>query len=204
MIIQPIVEGDSEVASVPILLRKICYSQGCYKVRVAAPIKMHRHQMAIEQYMRRFARIASVQPSCSLILILLDADDDCSVEIANQIKHWLTEEALEVPFEIIVIQREYEAWLIANMESLRGKCGIKADANSHSHPETVRDAKGYITSQMSGSTRYHEVSDQPSLTNAVDPVVVSSRCKSFSRLTMKLKTYCQLNHGNNCLACTEH
>lgn len=187
MIIQPIVEGQGDVDAVPVLLRRICYELGCcLTAAVAAPIRIPRSKMVQEAEIRRYARIGSFHPGCDLVLLFMDVDDDCAKELSALIRPWIEAEQLGVRFEVVAIPREFECWIIAALESLRGKRGIDANAASHGDPEQVRDAKGYITGRMVGTTKYQETSDQAALISLVDLELVRDRCPSFRRVVSKV------------------
>ena len=192
MIIQPIVEGHGEIDAVPVLLRRICYELGCCtSAKIAHPMRIPRSRMVQEKEIRRYARIASLLPGCDLILLVMDADDDCAKEISDLIRPWIRAESLCAHFEIIVIPREYECWIIAALESLQGVRGIGGNAASPQHPEQVKDAKGYITRQMEGSGRYQPTTDQAALSQLVDLYAIRRRCPSFCRLISKIESLSQ-------------
>src|SRR2546426_7135782 len=46
-----------------------------------------------------------------------------------------------VPCAVVLAHREYEAWFLASLESLRGRRGIRGDAEAHPDPEEPRDRK---------------------------------------------------------------
>jgi len=149
--------------------------------------------MVIETEIKRYLRIASLYPECGLILLFMDADEDCVKELAELLKPWLASECRNISSELIVIPREYEAWIISGLESLRGQRGISPTANSCATSEQVRDAKGYISREMVGGAKYHETSDQSALTSQVDLDLVRQRCPSFKRLIEKIESHVLLS-----------
>jgi hypothetical protein len=196
VIIQPIVEGHGEIDAVPVLLRRICYELGCCtSAKIAHPIRVPRSKMVQEAEIRRFARIASSLPGCNLILLVMDADGDCAKAISDLIRPWIITESLCAHFEIIVIPREYECWIIAALESLQGVRGIGDEAAAPRNPEQVRDAKGYITGQMAGRGRYQPTADQAALSQLVDLQAIRDRCPSFCRLISKIENLSQSISG---------
>jgi hypothetical protein len=189
VIIQPIVEGEGDLYAIPVLLRRICYDMECgLGAVIATPMKVPRSKMVKEECFKRYVRIANSQPGCKLILLFMDADDDCAKEVSEKLRSWIDEESICVKCEIIVIPREYECWLIAALESLRGIRGISENAISHTCPERVRNPKIIITKFMAGSAAYHESADQAALTGRLDLNVVRQKCKSFSRLVAKIES----------------
>ena|SRR5271157_4551732 len=75
--------------------------------------------------------------------------------------------------------REYEAWFLASIESLRGKRGIRADAESHPHPEKPKGAKGRLEERMEEGRSYSETADQAALSADFDMKPTYEKCRSF-------------------------
>ncbi|MGD0941832.1 MAG: DUF4276 family protein, partial [Terracidiphilus sp.] len=180
MIIQPIVEGHGECSAVPVLIRRICYELGhCVGAQIASPIRVPRSKMVMEAHFKHYLQIAGSQPGQKMILLFMDADDDCTKEIAERTRPWIEEEATCGRCELIVIPKEYECWFIAVLESLRGVRGISNEARSHNCPERVRNPKAILTHWMEGTTAYNECADQAALTQMMDLNALRDRCRSF-------------------------
>jgi hypothetical protein len=113
---------------------------------------------------------------------VFDSDDDPACIIGPDVKRWAQDETGEIPCEVVVVTREYEAWFIAAAESLRGVRGISPVAVSHPTPETVRDAKGVVQSYMVPGSFYSPAVDQSALTAHVDLAEVHRRCRSFRKM----------------------
>ena len=64
--------------------------------------------------------------------------------------------------------REYEAWFLASIESLRGQRGIRQDAQSHPAPEEPRGAKGQLEARLEQGRSYSETADQAALSATFD------------------------------------
>jgi hypothetical protein len=79
--IVPIVEGHSEVKSVPVLMRRILNRHGIYDVEIAKPIRVKRHQVVKEGELEKAIGLACLRPNCGAIVIILDADHDCPKEL---------------------------------------------------------------------------------------------------------------------------
>lgn len=80
--IVPIVEGHSEVKSVPVLMRRFLNQHGIYDVVIEKPIRVKRQQVIKEGQLERAIARALLRPNCGAIVIILDADDDCPKELA--------------------------------------------------------------------------------------------------------------------------
>lgn len=179
MIIQPIVEGHGEVGAVPELLRRLIAKSGNPAIEVAKPIRAHRGDLICEERLSRRLQVARAKRPDG-ILIMLDGDDDCPATLAGQIRDWATASANPIPCEVVIAHREYEAWFLGAIESLRGMRGVSHDAVSELQPEAFRDAKGRLESKMV-SGQYVETADQVALTSSFDMGAAYRSCRSFRR-----------------------
>lgn len=103
-----VVEGHGEVGAVPVLLRRIAAEQyGRVDCTVPSPHRVKRGQMISSDFLDRAVQtqMARVGPSGG-VLILLDADDDCPVQLAASLRGRLPDPRVEV----VVAVREFEAW----------------------------------------------------------------------------------------------
>lgn len=183
MNIQPIVEGYGDVAAVPVLLRRLRDEARVYQVEVNRPIRRNRSELVQEGPLRKSVQLALLQPDCGAILILFDGDDDCPRELAPTIQTWASQESHEVPCEVVIARREYEAWFLAAADSLRGRRGLRDDAAFPEDPEGPRDAKGRLEGLMRPGWSYSETADQAPLTAEFDMVAAYARSRSFRRMT---------------------
>lgn len=183
MTIQPIVEGHGEVAALPVLLRRLKAEAGAHQLQVGKPIRRRRWELLQQDLLHKAVRLALLQPDCSAILVLLDSDDDCPKELAPVLQGWAQAAAGSMPCAVVMAHREYEAWFLASIESLRGSRGIRSDAASHPRPEEPRGAKEQIERRMTQGWSYSETADQPALSARFDMRCAYARCRSFRRMT---------------------
>lgn len=196
MTIQPIVEGHGEVSAVPVLLRRLRDAAHAYTFRVNHPIRRKRSELVEELKLRTSVQLARATPECAGILIMLDADDDLACLIGPQLLNWARAEARGIPCEIVVANREYEAWFLGSLESLRGSCGIAPSAISSPHPENIRDAKGAVQAHMTPGVPYSPTAHQASLTAKIDFRKVYQACPSFQKLVRAFTAIClSAGHG---------
>src|SRR5438309_1061296 len=134
MNIQPVVEGHGEVPAVPVLLRRLRDTAQAYAIDVNPPIRKKRGELVDEGRLRNAVRVARKQEDCAAILILFDSDDDAPCQLGPRVQAWAQDEAGQTPCLVVLAHREYEAWFLAAIESLRGVRGIRADAVSHPDP----------------------------------------------------------------------
>jgi hypothetical protein len=182
MNIQPIVEGYGEVSALPVVLRRLRDVAQAYEFEVGRPIRRTRSQLVQQRPLQNAVKLALKQPHCGAIVILFDADDDCPKDLVAQLQQWAAEAAGPVPCGLVLATREYEAWFLGAIESLRGRRGIRGDAAFQGDPEAVRDAKGTLEEQMDARCSYLETTDQPALSAQFDMKMAFRRCRSFRRL----------------------
>jgi hypothetical protein len=181
-ILTPIIEGHSEVQSVPLLLRRLLAERKRYDVRVGRPVRVSRSKVVRPGELERACELARRRPEgCDAVLILLDADDDCPKELAPYLLTRAKSVCGDVPVTVILAKSEFEAWFLGGLESLRGVRGLAATARAPVAPEGIRDAKGYLSQQMIGGRTYVEVDDQPALAEKFDLALTRQRCPSFDK-----------------------
>lgn len=113
--------------------------------------------------------------------MLLDSDKDCPKELGPQIQAWAESESQPIPCAVVLAHKEFEAWFLAAMESLRGVRGIRNDAESHPEPETPRGAKAQVEARMHPGYSYSETADQAAMTAKMDLSQVYHRSRSFRK-----------------------
>ena len=182
MMIQPIVEGQGDEAAVPLLLRRLLNEAQAWGIEVARPHRKRRTQLVKKDSLQSAVGIAALRDDCAGILVLFDADDDCPKRLAPTLEEWAREAAGGKPCAVVMANREYEAWFLASIESLRGRASILRDAISHPDPEVPRDAKGELERWMPRGASYSATVDQAVLTAHLDLESAYRRCRSFRKL----------------------
>lgn len=181
--ILPIVEGQSEVEGVPVLLRRLLAELGRDDVGIARPFRVKRYQVVRPGELERAIQLGLRDRRGSrAVLVLLDADDERDPRRLETELERRCRAATSLPAAVILAQRELEAWFLGSKDALRGVCGIRPDANAPPDPEAIRGAKERLTRNMTGGRSYLEVDDQPSLAAAMDLSLAAQRCPSFARL----------------------
>jgi len=166
MKIQPLVEGYGDAEALPVLLRRLRDVSGAFSLEFHPPVRAGRAQLVSEAPLREFIRRALYQRRCSGILVLFDGDDDCPKKLAPKIRAWAQAEARQVPCEVVIAQREYEAWLFSVLDP----------AQQPRDPESVRNAKGRLPKG------YSETRHQAPLTARFDLASAYRTCRSFRRM----------------------
>ena len=186
--IVPVVEGDGEISAVPELLRRMLYHHSAentagYAVRIDRPIRQPRSRLIKEEEFKKTMGVARKQPDCSAILVLFDADKGgCPAQLGPQGVRWAQEQIGNFPVYVVVARHEYEAWLIASIETLHGKREIQSGAAPPPDVEAIRDAKGWLEKHMPAGRKYSETSDQVALTTFLDFNLAYERSDSFRKL----------------------
>jgi len=182
MVIQPLVEGYGEVVALPVLFRRLQAAAQLYGLQIVRPLRRKRSELTTEGPVRRSVRLALGTPDCAGIIILFDSDEDPACILGPDVQRWAQAEAGLIPCQAVAVTREYEAWFISAVESLRKVRGISPVAISHPTPETVRNAKGVLQACMTPGSYYSPTVDQAALTARVDLAEVHRRCRSFRKM----------------------
>jgi hypothetical protein len=164
MKIQPIVEGQGEVAAFPVLLRRLRDTAQAFTLEVAKPIRRHRPQLVHEASLKDAISLALLTPELGGIVVLFDGDDDCPAQLGPTLRTWAEAAAGPVPCEVVIAHREYETWFLAGMDPPVPQV------------ESIRDAKGRL---FEG---YIPTVDQASLSATFDMARSHARSRSFRRL----------------------
>lgn len=166
-----IVEGEGEVSALPELLRRLEPTW-----RYPRPIRFPRTKLLKDEGIIKAISIALATirdgSGSGAVLIMLDADDDCAVELARGRLNAVPE-AIRSSTQCVVAVREYEAWLVAG----------DPDHPYPDDPEARRDAKG-VLKQWYGL--YKPTADQARFTARCDWDRVRQRCRSFRKLEAAL------------------
>ena len=182
MRIQPIVEGHGDESAVPILLRRLAESASFHEIRVEKPIRRKRHELVRRDPLIRAVELALMREGCGGIVILFDADDDCPGELGPKVLEWASAAARGVRCAVALANREYEAWFLASVESIRGRRGLRVDAAYGGDPELRRGAKEAIEDLMEEGSSYSETTDQAAFTARLDLARAYARSRSFRHL----------------------
>jgi hypothetical protein len=181
-----IVEGDGEVQALPVLLRRLnsWLTHEVYAT-IQPPIRVHRDRFIRRQ--EEFERMLQLAAKKCLddgwILILMDADDDCPVTLANELYERARRVVPHRSVSVVLANREFEAWFLAAAKSIDGCRGFiwKESADSPDDSEIVRNAKGRLAERMGGAG-YHETTDQSKFAHAFDLQMARDNSRSFRKL----------------------
>jgi len=178
-----IVEGHSEVAAVPVLLRRL--QQGhdpSLSLNILRPFRAGRYKLVKPGELERIVQLIARQLEAPrAILILVDAEDDCPKELAPQLLARARQARSDTPIGVVLAKREFEAWFLAAIESLRGCRGLPEDWPEVANPESIRGAKEFLGRNMPSGQTYSETGDQPALAARFDLQLARERSDSFDK-----------------------
>ncbi len=182
--IASIVEGDGEVAALPILLRRMNDRwPGAGFAHPLAPIRVRRDRFLNrdDEFRKQLLLAAAKSGEGGWVLVVLDADDDCPANLAETIHARARACVPHVRLSVVLANREYEAWFLAAARSLDGLRGFCCPAGGHPDAESPRSAKDWMRQHMQG-TSYKEVLDQPAFTAQFDLQQAFDNSRSFRKL----------------------
>lgn len=180
-VIASVVEGHGERSALPAIVRRIAGEVfGRYDIETPSPHRIKRNQMTVGgvvgQVLSNAVRVQAARvEQVGGVLVVADADDDCAVELAQT----LAASAGPVKVEIAIAVREFEAWYLASIESLRKHRSVRDDATYDGDPEGPRDAKGALAVRM--TEPYRETLHQVAFAAMLDPSL-AARSRSFTHL----------------------
>ena len=186
-----IVEGHGEVDSLPTLCRRIGSAFIDHsRIRVSRPFRISRDKIVKPGELERAVEFLRYRVGeDGLIILLLDADDDCPLKLSRELRSRISP---DIRLSVVIANREFESWFLAGITSLRGKHGIKKDASFTNDPEAVRDAKSEISKLMIDGRCYGPTRDQSALAKELD-IVEAIRARSFRKLKEEIEKYCMSN-----------
>ncbi len=175
-----IVEGQGDVISIPIILRRIAAHEEVFDLEIVGTYRIPRYSLVrpgeLERAVERAARTLG---GAGGILVVIDADDDVACVLGPALAARAKAARQDVPSRVVIANREKEAWFLAAVESLRDKRGIESNANSPENPEAIRGAKGRMAELMGGP--YSEVADEPAFSAVFDLEMARARAHSFDK-----------------------
>lgn len=188
-----IVEGFGEVKALPVLLRRFAERRGVYDLRIPGPIRVPRDRfLNRDDEFKRIVAMASLRAAeGGLVLIVLDADDDCPVTLSREVAAKAAPLLRGASCSVVLANREYESWFIAAAPSLASKRGLPDVVDQPADSESIRNAKGWLSERMvahSGNC-YRPVVDQAPLSAVVDLDEALSRSRSLRKLEKCVMTH---------------
>ena len=141
----------------------------------------------LERNLEKFLGHAQNKPECDAILVLLDADDDCPIDLAQGLLERGKQLGLTSPVQIVCANRSYESWFLASLDTIKGRGNIPDTAILSQAAEDVSNPKQWLTDQMPTGQAYKETIHQASLSQSIDIGMARHNSRSFRRLCHALE-----------------
>lgn len=181
-----VVEGIGDERALPSLIRRILherllrYDIGTGKSQVA------KGKNNLVGKFEKFVEYA-MDENPAAILVLVDADEDCPVELASSLARRAAALNVQVPIAVVCAKSEYETWFICSLSDsegngIRRNLGLPPSVVCPENAESIRDAKGWLTGHMPRNRRYSPRIDQDDLTHHIAIETVREKSRSFRRL----------------------
>ena len=191
--IAAIVEGDGEVESLPVLIRRHAEALGMAAVVKVDPV--------IRQPASKLLQAGDLEKNVELcrrklggpggILVLLDSDDHCPAKLGPRLLGRVQAAVSDRPCSVVLANREYESWFLGAAVSLRGLRGLSPSLEAHPNPETVRGCKEWLTRAMPRGQPYSPILDQREFTKVFDFDAALAACPSFEKCHREIRTLLQ-------------
>ena len=184
-----VAEGDGDQPALRVLLPRILGADGVL-LTIGSVLNAHgggnlTREGGIESF------FDYVAPGHDAVLFVLEGEGECHVDLARGLARRLQALQPSVPVAVVAANRMFEAWFLADLESLVGqrvkRRVLIAEGESFPEPDDVRNPKARLVRLTAKGTTYKETTDQPALASMIDLAVVSARSRSFRRLESALR-----------------
>ena len=189
----PIVEGPGEVEAVPALLSKLLAEMQRFDIHIGDAANAHGcYNLTKPEGLEKFVDNAYAKRDCGAVIIFMDADEQCPVQIAKDFSQRIEAIGIRFPIAIVIAKCEYEAWFLASLETiagqnLQGRPGLPAGLTYPGEVESVVGVKGWLSKQLPYGRSYKETLDQLAMTRLIDTDKARARSRSFRRLCHALE-----------------
>jgi hypothetical protein len=178
--IASIVEGHGEVHALPELIRRIAWERFGAYVQVPRPHRVPRANMIKGPDLDRAVRLQGGRVrGAGGVIILTDSDDANAPELQRHLQA-IADSADEGQVIAVLAVREYEAWFLAGIQSLRRHQSVRDDAEFDGDPERPRDCKKALEQQMNES--YDPIRHQVAFNAIMDINAAAARSPSMQCL----------------------
>lgn len=191
-----LVEGEADQEAVPLLIRAAGDCLGLVGFSPAAkPVKAGEiRKLAREGELERFLIYAGSRMDGDSVLLILDCDDDCPVEIARNFSGRAEKVLPRISKKIGIsfLRREFEMLYLICAPALAAAYpdyGWELGAYAKPKPcEDIRNAKGALRA-LTKTRPYKETRDQPKFVSALDFRELTLHSRSYVHLTRLLKWF---------------
>jgi hypothetical protein len=114
-----------------------------------------------------------------VVLVLVDAEDDCPAPVAPELLSRAQRRLGAVPGRAVLAKVQFESWFLVAAESLSAKRNLNPELVALANPEKIWDAKGWLSKRMRRG--YRETLDQSALAAEMDLAAARSAPSSTKR-----------------------
>jgi Domain of unknown function (DUF4276) len=172
-----VVEGDGEVAGLPILVRRHLHeNREIYNIEVAKPKNSKgRGNLNVPGGIERYTQHAALPDDVCGVLVLCDSDDDLVCELGPSLHERAANAVPTKTVAATLAVAEFENWIVASGETVGGE-ELPADTDYETlSAESIIRGWRYPAS-------YVKPLHQPGYAQRLDFDLVRARCPSFERL----------------------
>ena len=120
--IVPIVEGPGEVEAVPALLWRLLTEMERYDIQVGDAQNAHGcGNLTVPGGVEKFVGNAWTKRDCGAVLILMDAEEQCAMQLATDFSKRIRAMGVRFPVATVIAKCEFEAWFLASLETMTGE-----------------------------------------------------------------------------------
>lgn len=186
--IVPIVEGEGEVTALPPLLTNALHRMGVYDISVSLPKNAKgRDNLIKPSGLETFLERALIDKDCGAVLVLLDAEDGCALQIARGFAARIAARNPPCVVAVVGAAPMFENWIVASLETVRGqplggRPGIAANNLIPPDAEAVK-GKAFLNHAFprNSGRAYKETLDQEAMARLIDHDLAHTNSRSFRR-----------------------
>ena len=189
-----IVEGHGDVEAVRVLLRRVLQEKWQrYDVVIERSMRVPKGKLLKPGELERAVRFSGKRRTSATdgIVVLVDADDDCPAELAPAMATRAAESRPDRRISVVIAKSEFESWFVAAADSLAGFRGLADSLVAPANAERIRDAKGWLSSNMPTGLTYRETIDQAAFASRID-LEQAQQCPSFDKFAREIRTLASL------------
>lgn len=183
-----VVEGEGEQAALPKVLFRIARESSIWGLHVPVPKRVPRSKLVAPGGIEHEVGEAAYRVTTpGGVLIVLDADDDCPADLGPDLLVRAHVIRSDIPVSVVLANREFEAWFLASASSLAGSRGFPDNLAPPEDPESIRDAKGWLTRKRAAGRPYKPTVDQAPLASIFDMKQAREGAPSFAKFCREVE-----------------
>lgn len=162
--ILPIVEGDGDLKAVPVLLRNLLTLHGLHETQILPPHKRGELPKVTAGFDNYF-RMALKENAAILLVLDFDCENcDCPYQEAEKLYQRAQSIRSNWPFKIAFLVKEFESLFLAETQAAKNVLALPPGTKFPDEPETIRDAKGWLSKALPKGSAYKPTVHQAKIT----------------------------------------